>query len=56
MAQNTCIAHDIPRYTRADFTALRASLNKLSIVFIAQNYYTEEDLEALGCATPADLA
>jgi len=55
MAQNTCIAHDIPRYTRADFTALRASLNKLSIVFIAQNYYTEEDLELLGCTKPADL-
>ncbi|TYC52931.1 integrase [Zoogloea oleivorans] len=55
MAQNIDVASAIPRYTRADFTALRASLNKLPIAFIASNYYTEEDLEALGCETLAGL-
>lgn len=55
MAQNTLVAPEAPHYTRADFTALRASLNKLDIGFIASNYYTEDDLEALGCESSADL-
>lgn len=55
MAQNTVVAPEEPHYTRADFTALRASLNKLDIGFIANNYYTEDDLEELGCESPADL-
>ncbi|TYC51383.1 integrase [Zoogloea oleivorans] len=55
MAQNTVVAPEEPHYTRADFTALRASLNKLDISFIAGNYYTEDDLEELGCESPSDL-
>lgn len=55
MAQNTIVAPEEPHYTRADFTALRASLNKLDIAFIAGNYYTEDDLEVLGCTSPSDL-
>lgn len=55
MAQNTIVAPEEPHYTRADFTALRASLNKLDISFIASNYYTEDDLEELGCDSPSDL-
>lgn len=55
MAQNTIVAPEEPHYTRADFTALRASLNKLDIAFIAGNYYTEDDLEELGCDSPSDL-
>lgn len=55
MAQTTIVAPEEPHYTRADFTALRASLNKLDISFISDNYYTEDDLEELGCDSPSDL-
>lgn len=55
MAQNTIVAPEELHYTRADFTALRASLNKLDIGFIVSNYYTEDDLEELGCESPGDL-
>ena len=43
------------KYTRADFTALRAWLNKLAISQIASLYYCEDDLEVLGCTTSAAL-
>lgn len=55
MAQNTIVARALPRYTRADFAALRAWLNKLPLARIAALYYTEDDLELLGCATPGAL-
>lgn len=42
-------------YTRADFTALRGWLNKLSISQVASLYYDEESLEALGCETSGAL-
>lgn len=48
MAQNTIVHRDIPRYTRADFTALRAWLNRLGLTQIAERYYTEDEREALG--------
>ena len=35
MAQNTQIERSVPRYTRADFAALRAWLNKLPLARIA---------------------
>lgn len=59
MAQNTNVllagTGNKYDYTRADFTALRAWLNKLSVAHIAALYYSEDDLEALGCTTTADL-
>ena len=49
MAQNNTVAIPVQRYTRADFTALRASLNRLPIARIAELYYSEDDLLALAC-------
>lgn len=55
MAQNTDVLIPSEHYTRADFTALRAWLNRLPLARIASLYYTEDDLEAVGCQTPEDL-
>lgn len=55
MAQNDFIELPLVRYTRADFTALRAYLNRLPLERILALYYTDDDLERLGIATPADL-
>ena len=55
MAQHLEVLIPAERYTRTDFTALRAWLNKLPISRIAQMYYTEDDLEALGCEQSTDL-
>lgn len=58
MAQNRNILlqrDSTPAYSRADFTALRAWLNKLPIAQIASLYYDEDSLEALGCETHAAL-
>ena len=55
MAQNSDVATPIRRWTRADFTALRAHLNRLPIERIANLYYTEDDLLDLGIETPGDL-
>lgn len=43
------------KYTRADFTALRAWLNRLPISQISSLYYCEDDLEDMGCATSLDF-
>ena len=43
MAQNDVVAIPAARYTRADFTALRAHLNKIPIERIANLYYSEDD-------------
>jgi site-specific recombinase XerD len=51
MAQNNTVAIPVLRYTRADFTALRASLNRLPIARIAELYYSEDDLLTLACNT-----
>ena len=55
MAQNDLIELPSVRYTRADFTALRAHLNRISLERIADLYYTEDDRDRLGIATAADL-
>jgi integrase len=55
MAQNNRVEQPVPRYTRADFAALRAWLNRLPLARIAALYYTEDDLEALGCEMPAQF-
>ncbi|MBS0554613.1 MAG: integrase, partial [Proteobacteria bacterium] len=55
MAQNTVVERALPRYTRADFAALRGWLNKLPVERLAALYYTEDDLAALGCTTPGAL-
>lgn len=55
MAQNFDILLSAQHYTRADFTALRAWLNKLKLHQISSLYYTEDDLEALGCQTESLL-
>lgn len=55
MAQNTEIALQQVRYTRADFTSLRAWLNKLPLRQIRNLYYHEDDLAELGCETDAGL-
>lgn len=55
MAQNTVVERALPRYTRADFAALRGWLNKLPVERLAALYYTEDDLAALGCSTPGAL-
>lgn len=44
-----------PRYTRVDFTALRAWFNRLPISQIASLYYDEDSLAEIGCPTPGAL-
>lgn len=48
MAQHTAIVLQVMRYTRRDFTALRAYLFKIGIATIARLYYDEDELELLG--------
>ena len=55
MAQNDFVAIPAAHYTRADFTALRAHLNKIPLERIADLYYTEDALTDLGIASTADL-
>lgn len=55
MAQNFDLLLSTQHYTRTDFTALRAWLNKLTLNQISSLYYTDEDLEALGCQTESLL-
>ena len=55
MSQNSDILLPTTRYTRADFTALRAHLNRLPAHQISSLYYAEDDLEELGCSTPSAL-
>lgn len=49
------LANTCERYTRADFTALRAYLNRLPLARIAELYYSEDDLEVLNCLTAKAL-
>ncbi len=55
MAQHNNVLNPQPHYTRADFIALRAWLNRLPITLIAERYYIEDDLVALNCPTVGDL-
>jgi integrase len=55
VAQNDLIELPVVRYTRADFTALRAHLNRLPLDRIADLYYGEDDRETLGIQTATAL-
>lgn len=55
MAQNADVALRQDRYTRADFTALRAKLNHVPLSTISNLYYTEDALMELGCLSLASL-
>lgn len=47
MAQNVRVEIPVGHYTRADFTALRAHLNRIPVDRIADLYYTEDDRDLL---------
>lgn len=51
MAQNLDVFLASQHFTRADFTALRAWLNRLTLHQISSLYYTEDDLERIGCTS-----
>lgn len=55
MAQNAYIELPAVRYTRADFTALRAYLNRIPLDRIANLYYTEDDRLRLSITESAGL-
>lgn len=55
MAQHVDLLLPTQHYTRADFTALRAWLNKLTLHQISSLYYTDDDLAALGCQSESGL-
>lgn len=55
MAQHNLVAADTPRYTRADFTALRFRLNRIPTDQILARVYDEEALHAAGIDTAAQL-
>ncbi|MDD2706324.1 MAG: hypothetical protein PHU07_13480, partial [Acidocella sp.] len=56
MAQHNNIALPVQRFTRADFTALRARLaSKLPAETVLRLYYNEDELDARGIAGAAGL-
>jgi len=55
LAQHNVVAIAPQRYTRADFAALRARLNKIPTATILRLYFTEDALDTLHCPTPALL-
>ena len=55
MAQHTDVSLPEVRYTRADFAALRAYLQRLPLGRIATLYFTDDDLERLGCDSETAL-
>ena len=55
MAQNSEALLPEIRYTRADFAALRAYLNRITLNQISDRYYTDDDRERIGCLTDTDL-
>ena len=55
MAQNNNVTLPTVRYTRADFTALRALMNKMPLGRVLNLYYCEDDLDALGLTSEADF-
>ena len=55
MAQNSEVVLPEIRFTRTDFTALRAFLNRMPIAQIADLYYTDYERERIGCETMEDL-
>lgn len=55
MAQNLNVNIPVRTYTRSDFTALRAKLNKIPTARIMDLYFCEDDLLDRQCDTPPDL-
>ena len=55
MAQNTVVSLPVVRYTRADFAALRAVMNKVPMAQILDRYYCEDDRDLLKLAEVGDL-
>ncbi|HLO63585.1 MAG TPA: phage integrase family protein [Azonexus sp.] len=55
MAQHAEVLLPARHFTRVDFTALRAWLNRLPVHQISALYYHEDDLLALNCSTDAQL-
>jgi integrase len=55
MAQNSDVLLPSMQFTRVDFTALRAWLNRLPLHQISSLYYHEDDLVDLDCATDGKL-
>lgn len=55
MAQHANVAIPLGQYTHADFTALRAHLNRLPLTRIANLYYAEDERERLGLHGDANL-
>lgn len=55
MAQHTEVLLPTLRYTRTDFTALRAYFNRIPLGQIRAHYYSEDDLSELDCSTDSQL-
>lgn len=55
MAQHTEVLLPTRHFTRVDFTALRAWLNRLPLQQISALYYHEDDLLALDCSSDGKL-
>ena len=55
MAQSQIISHPLERYTRADYTALRAYMHKIPSRTILDLYYSEDDQIKLGLETGSHL-
>ena len=55
MAQHSEVLRPDMQFTRVDFTALRAWLNRLPLQQISALYYHEDDLVALDCASDSKL-
>ena len=55
MAQNNDVSLPVVRYTRADFAALRAVMNKVPMAHILDRYYCEDDRDLLKLAEVGDL-
>lgn len=55
MTQNTNVSLPTVRYTRSDFAALRAYMNRLKLVDILNRYYCDDDRELLHLETQGDL-
>lgn len=48
MSQHAKAINEVPQYTRVDFTAMRAYLNRIETAQILRLYYNEDDLEDRG--------
>ena len=55
MAQHTHVLLPVMHFTRVDFTALRAWLNRLPLHQISSLYYNDEDLTDLDCTSDLKL-